>query len=265
MKNIIIIVLSLMISMVQADDRKNLTEPVITHIVKAPKGVRVTKNMIFLFDCSHSMGKNNRFKIAMRELKAIIGSVDDDGMFSLMCFKEEEENISSWPGIREEDDPNPSPPGWAKLPSYIAMKSANDFLNNMICDNFTDVGSVIKKAFDLNTKKDNLTILLFTDGNNTHPWFNGKKPTGVAKEIEELQKSRTDKGKDLIRIFVVGVSSEQNVVMLSAIAKAGNGGYMTTEKICNICKANKENVAEVQRVHRGRHLSKTDKNYQDGF
>ena len=226
----------------------------ITTVVKAPKGVRVTKNMIFLFDCSTSMGRTNRLQTAMAEFRGIIGQPMDDGMFSLLTFQAREESIKIWPGFKEKDDPKPPPKGWAKLPSLNALKAANKWLNGIGCWNYTDMGTIIKKAFALNKNREKLTIILFTDGNNTYPNFNGQKPSAVAALIKKLNKQRIKAKKDMIRIFVFGVSAEQNVVMLSEIAKAGSGSYITSDKICPICRKFKKDVPEVQQVHRSEHI-----------
>jgi Mg-chelatase subunit ChlD len=237
-------------------------EPEVTHFVVTKE--RVTKNMIFLFDCSTSMGRADRFRIALSEIDTILKQPLDDGMFSLIAFKDDVASLKMWPGIKEEDDPKPAPKGWAKLPSAIAATSANKFLNNIFCDGFTDIGIAITQAFILNANQEELTIILFTDGNNTYPRFNGKKPSEVVALINLLQKSRIDRKKDKIKIFVFGVSVEQNVAMLSAIAKAGGGGYLTTYKVCEICSKNTEDVPEVQRVHRAKHVSVDDPD-NDGY
>ena len=261
-KSLFALIFILILSSAQADDPPaEERQPTVTYFVRPPEDSRVSKNMIFLFDCSTSMGRNNRFQTALREVRNILSYPVDEAMFSLIAFKAEEYEFSVWPGMKEEDDPNPPPRGWAKLPSVNASKSANDFLNKILCNSWTDIGTAIKKAFDFNADRENLTIILFTDGNNTFPFFRGKRPSQVVEQISSLQKARTDRGKDRIKIFVFGVSAEQNVIMLSAIARAGQGGYLTTDQVCERCRANKEDVAEVQRVHRSMHLPPDHSDY----
>jgi len=237
------------------------TKPIITHVVRTKQ--RVTKNIIFLFDCSTSMGRNDRFKVAMREVNGILHMPTDEAMFSMFTFQSTLNEMSFWAGLKEKDDPKPPPTGWAKLPSLNAVKSANDFLNKVRCTSYTDIGSAIQKAFELNIHRDDLTIILFSDGNNTYPSFQGKKPSEVKILIDKLQKARTDRKKGKIGIFCFGVSAEQNVVMLSAIAKAGGGSYLTTDTICATCRVRKTDSPEVQRVHRSTHISSNHPDYDD--
>jgi len=235
--------------------------PSITYFVKSD--TRVSKNMIFLFDCSTSMGRNNRFQTGMAQVKAILGQPLDDGMFSLIGFQSTEEEFQIWPGLKEKDDPKPAPDGWAKLPSAHASIAANDFLNKIQCTSYTDIGSAIEKAFKLNVNKKELTIIIFSDGNNTYPTFSGKRPSEVKKHIAKLQQARVKANKDKIAIFVFGVSAEQNVVMLSAIAKAGNGTYLTADDVCKVCRKSTKDVPEVQRVHRASHIDESHPDYDD--
>jgi hypothetical protein len=200
------------------------------------------------------MGKDNRFATSLREVNTILRQPLDDGMFSVLSFKADQGDIRIWPGLRYEEDPKPAPPGWAHLPDADAVKSANEFLNGIHCNDYTDLGSGIRKAFELNVHREKLTLIIFTDGNNTYPDFEGKRPTQVVAYIKALQKTRTDRRKDKIRIFIFGVSAEQNVVMLSAIAKNNGGGYLTTDRVCSECLKNKDNKPEVQQIHRFRHI-----------
>lgn len=253
----IVLILILMLGLARAEDQP-------TYIVQPADHIKVTKNMIFLFDCSTSMSRNNRFETGLKQVKTILSYPVDDARFSLICFKAVKNEFKIWPGFKEEGDENPPPEGWAKLPSENASKAANKFLNEVNCNGYTDIGSVIKYAFEQNANRKELTIILFTDGNNTHPFFRGVKPSKVAEQIKALQKTRTDNGKDQITIFVFGVSEEQNVIMLSEIAKAGNGGYLTTDNICATCRANKRDIPEIQQEHRSQHISKDHPDY-DGF
>ena len=263
-KLLLAMVLFLGVSFAQAQDKPDTNAeqkppPRLTHFVKADR--RVTKNLILLFDCSASMGKTNRFNTAIKQVNNILRLPLDDGMFSLLTFGARESDVEVWEGKRYEDDPKPPPPGWAKLPDAFATDSANKFLNGVECGGYTDLGSGIEKAFDLNTKREKVTLIIFTDGNNTWPGYRGKRPTEVVTAIKALQKKRTDRGKDKIMIFIFGVSAEQNVVMLSAIAKTNAGGYLTTDKVCSKCLKNKADKPEVQQVHRAYHISENHENH----
>lgn len=249
----LVLALSLMIPMLAiGDESKKKKEPVkVTYFVKAKEGVRPTKNLIYIFDCSTSMGEDDRFSKATAEIKRILQYPLDDGMFSMYGFKTEDgvETFSVWPGIKEKNTPKE----WARLPSLDAVKSANKFLNDVSCDSWTNIYPAIERAFAKNAKREKLTIILFTDGNNTYPGWNGEKPSSVAAKIEKLQKTRVKAGKDRILIFVFGVGVNQNVRMLSSIARAGGGSYLTTENYCKECAKHKKERADFQEFHEGGH------------
>ena len=42
-------------------EKKVEKEPPVTYFVRAEEGIRPTKNIIYLFDCSTSMGEDDRF------------------------------------------------------------------------------------------------------------------------------------------------------------------------------------------------------------
>jgi hypothetical protein len=231
-------------------------------LVQPPEGVRVTKNVVFLFDCSTSMSRANRFAKAVQEINQVLSYPLDDGMFSLIGFRKGR-SYYVWPGFNEEDDPKPAPHGWAKLPSLNAIQNANRYLNGVRCQGWTDIGSAIQKVFSDNQNREEVTIILFTDGNNTFPSYNGKKPSEVAATIRALNETRKKAQKDKIRIFVFGLSAEQNVKMLTTIAQEGGGGYLTTDIPCAICLKTKRNsdVPEIQRYHRVGHCMECVKHW----
>jgi hypothetical protein len=238
------------------EKKKETRKPVVakvTYFVKTE--ARPTKNMIYIFDCSTSMGEDDRFIKATGEAKRILQYPLDDGMFSLFGFNTESDGaevFSIWPGIKEKKTPK----NWARLPSLIAVQSANKYLGSVSCWNWTNIYPAIEKAFTMNTKKEKLTIILFSDGNNTYPNWNGEKPATVAAKIEKLQKARVKAGKDRILIFVFGVGVNQNVKMLSAIAHRGGGSYLTTENYCVACAKHKTARADMQQFHEAGHGKK---------
>jgi len=244
-------------------EKKVEKEPPVTYFVRAEEGIRPTKNIIYLFDCSTSMGEDDRFLKATREINRILQYPLDDGMFSMIGFKTEGTTghnlFSVWPGIKEKNTPK----NWARLPSALALKSANKYLGSVGCMMWTDIYPAIEKAFKSNEKRERLTIILFSDGNNTYPNWRGEKPSAVAKKIEKLQKARIKAGKDKIFIYIFGVGVNQNVKMLSAIAKAGNGSYLTLEAYCKKCAAHKTPRADMQQFHEADH-KKPKSRYDDG-
>lgn len=231
----------------------------IKEIVKPDKGIQVTNRIIFLFDCSTSMGEDKRFARGMSNLKLILTQPIDSGMFSIIGFNSsswpEVHNLEIWKGVKEKNIPK----GWASLPSLDNVKKATKWLDGIECYQYTDMYSVIEKAFKLNKGRDKLTIILFSDGNNTWPNWKGEKPSSVRKRIEKLQKERVKQGKGEITIFVFGVGVNQNRVMLSQIARAGHGGYYTSAKVCKICFANKRDIAEIQQEHEDKHVKPSPK------
>lgn len=233
----------------------------VTYFVKAKEGIRPTKNTIFVFDCSTSMGEDDRFLKAISEIKRILQYPLDDGMFSMLGFQTDfsvGEEFFIWEGIPEKGPP-PTPKYWAKLPSLDAIKSANKFLSNIKCEDWTNIFPAIEKAFTLNKEKENLTIILFSDGNNTYPSWNGEMPAKVKAKIEKLQAARVAAKKDRILIYVFGVGKNQNVGMLSAIAQAGGGSYLTLENYCKKCASHKLSRADFQQFHERNHGEKITK------
>jgi Mg-chelatase subunit ChlD len=225
------------------------SEPVkITYFVKSD--ARVTKNLVFIFDCSYSMGEDDRFNKAIGEIRTIIEQPLDEGKFSMFGFQGNND-FFIWPGIPEKGCPK----NWAFLPSLEAVKSANKYLNGVSCGSWTNIFPAIQKAFTDNAAKEKLTIILFSDGNNTYPNWQGEKPRNVVKKIKTLQKKRVKQGKDEILIFVFGVGVNQNVRMLSGIAKAGRGSYLTMENVCQKCVNHKEERADMQKLHEAKHDS----------
>ena len=244
------------------EDKPKQRAPTVTHVVRPPQGARVSNKVFFLFDCSTSMGKDDRFNTALREMNtALTGGVPlDDGMFSVAGFRTDwvdfhgnvfTQTFLQWPGVHEKG----VPAGWAKLPSAIALRSANEYLNSQRCTGYTDIGPAIQSAFRACRTLEKVTIILLSDGNNTYPNFNGTPPSKVAALIRKLNKARVDQKKDRIRIFVFGLNAEQNTKMLSEIAKAGGGGYLTLDTICPTCRRDKGklDVPEIQRYHRNEH------------
>jgi hypothetical protein len=237
-------------------ENKEIKKPAVakvTYFVKSE--ARPTKNIIYIFDCSTSMGEDDRFVKATGEIKRILQYPLDDGMFSMFGFNTESDGaevFSIWPGIKEKKTPK----NWARLPSLIAVKSANKYLGSVTCWNWTNIYPAIEKAFLMNAKKEKLTIILFSDGNNTYPNWKGEKPATVAAKIEKLQKARVKAKKDRILIFVFGVGVNQNVKMLSAIAHRGGGSYLTTENYCVACAKHKTARADMQQFHEAGHDKK---------
>ena len=226
--------------------------PQTTIFVQADPEVRVTKRIIFVFDCSTSMGEDNRFAKSIAEVRGILEQPLDEAMFSMIglqtdAFPMTGHNFFVWEGIPE---PPKVPKGWAGLPSAEAVSIADKWLCSIKCTAWTDIFPAISKAFSLNKDREKLTIILFSDGNNTHPNWNGELPGSVSARIAKLQKARVRRGKDRIGIFVFGVGANQNVRMLTAIAKAGSGSYLTTENICKICSIDKKDRSEIQRYHK---------------
>lgn len=224
-------------------------------LVRPADSIQVTSKLIFVFDCSTSMGEDQRFAKGMANLNMILRQPIDSGMFSMIGFNSssysdlQRHNFHVWKGVKEKK----IPPGWASLPSKDNVDKATKWLDKIRCHEWTDVYGAIKKAFDLNKDKDSLTIILFSDGNNTWPDWKGEKPESLRKRIDQLQAARVKAGKGKIIIFVFGVGINQNVLLLSEVAKAGSGGYYTNSKLCKQCLANKTPVAEIQREHEDKH------------
>lgn len=213
--------------------KKKLKEPpaFVRCIIPPKNNLIPTDRIIFIFDCSSSMGEENRFLKAIAAIKGIMQTPMDDGRFAMIGFKE---TLFIWPGIKEKGFPK----YWARLPSAKSIEKANKWLDNIKCDSYTDIGPAIIKAFSLNKKDEKLSIILVTDGNNTwsgtptdFPYAGGETPKSVIGKIIVSQKARYKNKKDKISIFVLGVGKDQNIPMLAAIAKAGDGAYYTEEKL----------------------------------
>lgn len=220
-------------------------------VVPPSEDVRVTDKLIFIFDCSTSMGEQNRFTKAIANLKSILNAPIDDGMFTILTFNTDgysgANNIFLWDGVKSKKTPK----GWAKIPSVESVKAAEKWLDDITCVAWTNIVPVFEAAFVENKDKENLTIILFSDGNNTFPNWNGEKPTSVGEKLEVLQKERVKQKKDKIRIFVFGLGVDQNVHMLSTIAKVGGGGYYTNASICKKCEniRDQSDVAQEHQEH----------------
>jgi len=174
------------------EEKKELKEPpaFVRCIIPAEGNLIPTDRIIFIFDCSSSMGEENRFLKAIAAIRAIMQTPMDDGRFAMIGFKE---TFFIWPGIKEKGVPK----YWARLPSAISIEKANKWLDNIKCDSYTDIGPAILKAFSLNKKDEKLSIILVTDGNNTwsgfataFPYPGAETPKSVLGKVLAAQKAR---------------------------------------------------------------------------
>src|SRR5210317_1733105 len=108
-------------------------------ILPPQEDVRVTDRLIFIFDCSTSMGDQDRFAKALEGLKFILQAPIDDGMFSILTFKtsgfDNVHIIYEWEGV----DDGKTPKNWAKLPSQESVEKAEKWLSTIKCDMWTDI------------------------------------------------------------------------------------------------------------------------------
>jgi hypothetical protein len=174
--------------------------------------VRMTKRLLFLFDCSGSMNVTD-LKIAIDFVKSVMMQPLDEFEIGVLAF---DGDTYRWPGIPEPTTTPPIPKGWASLPSNPAVKKVASWLLKCSNDGNTLLIPALNKA--LKEKRSDLSIIIVSDG-GFHDSLGG-----ILDAIKNGQKWRIKNKLKRVNIMTVGVDEHPNKNLV-AIGANGKLGY----------------------------------------
>lgn len=185
----------------------------------------LNKNVLFLLDCSGSMGVH-QLEEAFEFMQGITKHPIDEMQVAVLGFNEINPTrgklgLFRWPGIPKKGVPE----GWASLPSMTILKKIEKWLDDLLEQRKgagTRVITGLEKALTENRK--DLSIILVTDG-----IFQQESTEEIIKAIETFKEARNKAGLAPVQIMIYQVKSESYVVdpyaILTEIAPACAGGY----------------------------------------
>jgi Ca-activated chloride channel family protein len=162
----------------------------------------VNKNVVFVFDTSGSMGRENRIGQAREALEFCVGKLNKGDQFNIIDFST---------GVRMFE-PRPVTAGTAEVQAALQYIEGLDALGG------TDINSALLKALDqLSLATNPLNVIIFlTDG----------EPTVGVTSDESIIKNVGAANEIGARLFTFGVGYEVNTQLLDGLA-ADNGGVST--------------------------------------
>jgi hypothetical protein len=232
----IILLLITFLTPINADDKTTKDPKVtitlngITYVQEVSPTLRVplNKNIFFIFDCSGSMN-TNKIREAMNFLIAITTQPVDDMQFAVLAFDEPKlssttkHGLYRWPGKPEPDLPYPILPGWAGLPSKIAVDEVVVWIKETRSNTGGDtyVAPAIRNA--LIEDRNEMSIVIISDGE-----FHDGNGT-IMSILEKSLKIRSNNEKlDYVPIMVYGTGSRKNILV--QLAQKGGGGYFRKQE-----------------------------------
>jgi hypothetical protein len=175
--------------------------------------IRMTKRLIFIYDCSGSMNSED-LAIAISFVRGVMMQPLDEFEIGIIAF---DGATYRWPGIPEPKQTPPVPKNWAALPSAPAIEQATQWLQNLNDNGNTEVIPAIDMA--LKEKRDELSIVIVSDGG-----FHAESTKDILEAIEKGQKWRKDNKLGRVNIMAVGVDDTPNNA-LTKIGEVGGLGY----------------------------------------
>jgi hypothetical protein len=199
-------------SIIRFPDRDYVEE---VPIAAGPDGmpIRMTKRLIFVYDCSGSMNKND-LRNALNFVRGVMMQPLDEFEFGIIAF---DGQTYRWGGIPEPKQTPPVPPNWAALPSQIAIEKATQWLQNLNDNGSTEVIPALNIA--LRENRDDLSIVVVSDGG-----FHAESTKSILEAIKQGQAWRKKSKLKRAHIMAVGVDDSANDA-LSKIGEEGGLGY----------------------------------------
>lgn len=172
----------------------------------------LTERVIFLVDRSGSMD-GDHFTRALKAFSEMINRPTDDLEIAIIAFND---TTYRWPGKPEDGVPF----GWARLPSSIAAKEAENWLTVLGAGGDTILGGALREA--LAERRDKLSIVVVSDG-----LFGRERTEDLTSIIEtgQAEREQNNLGKAIIGVY--GLGPHQKI--LTTIAEMGGGGYLREE------------------------------------
>lgn len=185
----------------------------------------LNKNVLFLLDCSGSMGVG-QLEEAFEFMKGITKHPIDEMQIAVLGFNEIDLTrgnlgLFRWPGIPKKGVPE----GWASLPSMTILKKIEKWLDDLE-EQRKDAGTRVITGLEraLEEPRKDLSIILVTDG-----IFQKESTEEIIKAIETFKEARDKAGLSPVQIMIYQVRTESYVVdpsaILAEIAPACAGGH----------------------------------------
>lgn len=195
----------------------------------AAEGIRLNKNVLFIFDCSGSMS-SSKIQEALTFFTGLSSQPVDQMQLAILAFDSPDHNgnggLYRWPGIPEPDGPKPILKGWAGLPSLTAIKKATKWVHETRghAGGGTQVIPAIRKAYQ--EIKDELSIILVTDGDfsDTAPGVLTANEYILASLKTAIKTREMNKKLTSTAMMIYGVGSHRQE-NLAQLAKLGGAGY----------------------------------------
>jgi hypothetical protein len=173
---------------------------------------RLTRRVFLVLDVSGSMRTDNRISRVVQVLKHVMGQPVDDLEVAVIAFSS---GFERWLGVPEPDAKPPVPVGWARLPSAIALESAQVWVSTRISAG-TEPNSALKAA--ITEARDEVSVVFVTDGD-----FGGDSCVAA---FREAQKTRKTAGRAEAPTLVYGVGDEAaQYEHLKTIGREGGIGF----------------------------------------
>lgn len=176
----------------------------------------LTKRVMLLIDLSGSMATQNRVSRALAAIEDITKQPIDDMHLAVIAFSD---STRRWPGIPEEGIPK----DWAALPSEIAPKKAQEWIEENNCGGGTIYENPFRLALEEPTK--DLSIILISDGITE---VQGE-PANVFNTVRAKQAWRTQQG--LGRAVIYGLMLDDCYWMKDLVKENGGGLFQLKQDV----------------------------------
>ena len=182
---------------------------------------QLTKRLFLVLDVSGSM-RGLKLGRVLQTVSQVIQQPLDEAEVAIVTFNERSER---WPGLPEPDADKPVPPGWARLPSVVALNYAQGWVASRDAGSSTDPTTAMNRAFE--DTREGLSIVLVTDGE-----FNGPAYTTDDHAFDKLvadgqaERERKGLGRAPIMVFGVGASAERQEHLVRVGRDYGGGFWV---------------------------------------
>jgi Mg-chelatase subunit ChlD len=173
---------------------------VATIVPVVPQEERFSKNIVVIVDVSGSM--NTSVEEAVSSFRMVSEQPVDEMNLAVVAFAN---NIAFW--------------DWHKLPDEQAVADAEAWLAEARSTLGSDTHPILAFERALRLSKEELTVVLVSDGEFWHP-----SADEIIEAIRRLQKERKANRRKAAVICCIGVDQREKE-SLSKIAKLGKGGY----------------------------------------
>lgn len=176
---------------------------------------RLSKRIFLVIDVSSSMDHPDRVKQVLKLVRHVTEQPIDDYELAIVVFNDDSER---WPGVKDADDnKNPIPWGWARLPSATTIDTAQKWLSEQKPRGGTDPERGFEVA--LREKRSDMSIVFVTDA--------GYGRDSLERQIDRLQAERRAKGLGdaVIMAYGLGVMSQDEKAHMKQLGTKWKGGF----------------------------------------